>query len=40
MSVTGRLQVKLIIKGPSTDPGMSAEILEVQPRTFKLHNQS
>ena len=29
MSVTGELQRKLIIKGPSIDPGMHVEILEV-----------
>ena len=40
MSVTGRLQMKPTIKGPSTDPGTHAEILERQPRTFKLRNQS
>ena len=40
MSVTGRLQMKPTIKSPSIDPGMHAEILEVQPRTFKLCNQS
>ena len=28
-SVTGELQRKLIIKGPSIDPGMHVEILEV-----------
>ena len=40
MSVTGRLQMKPTMKGPSTDPGMHAEILERRPRTFKLCNQS
>ena len=29
MSVTGKLQRKLIIKGPSIDPGTCVEILEV-----------
>ena len=29
MGVTGELQRKLIIKGPSIDPGMCVEILEV-----------
>ena len=29
MSITGELQRKLIIKGPSTDPGTRVEILEV-----------
>ena len=28
MSVTGRLQMKPTIKGPSTDPGTCAEMLE------------
>ena len=40
MSVTGRLQMKPTIKSTSIDPGTHAEILEVQPRTFKLRNQS
>ena len=29
MSITGTLQRKLTIKGPSIDPGMCVEILEV-----------
>ena len=29
ISVTGKLQRKLTIKGPSIDPGMRVEILEV-----------